>query len=207
MLQAVYDLGGYHLTPENAKNNTVTTSVDIHSSLALTSNYTPANQIFFSRCLFLLVSNQQKTDNQRINYSKLKDIEKKGLGSITAELFQYRDLVYQNYSNAYGKLHGKLSSMLQFDNIPERHINNLAQTMAAAYILQINGKIQICESTNENDILSDFCEFGKDIILKQHNIMADKTPLAEFFEILQLLLIVTPLLIVFTINLMASFWR
>lgn len=187
LLQAVYDLGGYHLTPENAKNNTVTTSVDIHSSLALTSNYTPANQIFFSRCLFLLVSNQQKTDNQRINYSKLKEIEKNGLGTITAELFRYRDLVYQNYSNAYGKLHRKLSSMLHLDNIPERHINNLAQTMAAAYILQVNGKIQICESTNENDILSDFCEFGKDIILKHHNVMADKTPLAEFFEILQLL--------------------
>lgn len=187
LLQAVYDLGGYHLTPENAKNNTVTTSVDIHSSLALTSNYTPSNQIFFSRCLFILVSNQQKTENQRINYSKLKDIEKDGLGAITAELFQYRDLVYQNYASAYQKIHFKLSTMLQFDNIPERHINNLAQTMAAAYILQVNGKIQICESTNENDILLDFCEFGKNIILKQHNVMADKTPLAEFFEILQLL--------------------
>ncbi len=187
LLQAAYDNAGYHKTPDSSKSNTETDSIEIHSSLALTSNFIPGNSIFFSRCLLIQVESKEKSQDQKIGYQKLKQLETQGLACITVELLQYRPLILSNYNTAFNKLSERISERFKNESIPERLISNIVQTMTCAYILQCNGKISLSESTNQTDILEDFVEMGVVCMRKQFQIQNETSVLAEFFGILQML--------------------
>ena len=187
LLQAAYDNAGYHKTPDSSRSNTETDSIEIHSALALTSNYIPSNDIFFSRCLLIQVDNNQKTLEQKYGYQKLKELEALGLGCITVELLKSRSLILANYSDAFAKLSEGIDKQFKNETIPERLFSNMTQVMTCAFILQCNGKIAICESTDEEDILAEFVEMAVSYMRKQHQIQDDTSVLAEFFGILQML--------------------
>ena len=187
LLQAAYDNAGYHKTPDSSRSNTETDSIEIHSALALTSNFIPANDIFFSRCLLIQVENKQKTQEQKQGYQKLKEVEALGLGCITVELLKYRPLILANYDVAFKQLSERISEAFINESIPERLFSNMVQTMTCAYILQCNGSIAICESTDEADILNDFVEIGVAYMRKQYQIQDETSVLSEFFGILQVL--------------------
>jgi hypothetical protein len=187
LLQAAYDNAGYHKTPDSSKSNTETDSIEIHSALALTSNFIPGNSIFFSRCLLIQVESKEKSQDQKIGYQKLKQLETQGLACITVELLQYRPLILSNYNTTFNKLSERISIEFKSESIPERLFSNMVQTLTCAYILQCNGKIAICESIDEEDILDDFVEMGVATIRKQFQIQNETSVLAEFFEILQML--------------------
>ena len=74
LLQAAYDNAGYHKTAESSRSNTDTDSIDIHSALALTSNFIPANDIFFSRCVLVQVEGKDKTLEQKESFSQLNTL-------------------------------------------------------------------------------------------------------------------------------------
>lgn len=187
LLQAAYDNAGYHKTPDSSKSNTETDSIEIHSALALTSNFIPTNDIFFSRCLLVQVEDKKKAKEQKEGYEELKRLEAFGLGCITVELLKCRSLILANYSRAFRELSERISKEFKSESIPERLFSNMVQTLTCAYILQCNGKIAICESINEEDILDDFVEMGVATIRKQFQIQNETSVLAEFFEILQML--------------------
>lgn len=187
LLQAAYDNAGYHKTPDSSRSNTETDSIEIHSALALTSNFIPANDIFFSRCLLIQVENKQKTQEQKQGYQKLKEVEALGLGCITVELLKYRPLILANYDVTFKQLSERISEAFINESIPERLFSNMVQTMTCAYILQCNGSIAICESTDEADILNDFVEIGVAYMRKQYQIQDETSVLSEFFGILQVL--------------------
>ena len=187
LLQAAYDNAGYHKTPESSRNNTETDSIDIHSTLALTSNYIPTNDIFFSRCVLIQVEGKVKTQEQKENYSQLILLELEGLGYVTVELLKHRSLILANYSKAFKQLSGRIEEQFKNESLPERLLSNMVQTMTCAYILQCHTKIAICESTNEEDILNDFVEMGVVYMRRQYQIQDESSLLAEFFGILQML--------------------
>lgn len=187
LLQAAYDNAGYHKTPESSRNNTETDSIDIHSTLALTSNYIPTNDIFFSRCVLIQVEGKVKTQEQKESYSQLILLELEGLGYVTVELLKHRSLILANYSKAFKQLSGRIEEQFKTESLPERLLSNMVQTMTCAYILQCHSKIAICESTNEEDILNDFVEMGVMYMRRQYQIQDESSLLAEFFGILQML--------------------
>lgn len=187
LLQAAYDNAGYHKSPDNSRGNNETDSVEIHSALALTSNYIPANPVFFSRCLLVQVENKEKTSVQRVSYEQLKEIESLGLAGISVELLRHRNLIDKHYPIAFKKLLNKVKDAFMNESIPERLFSNMVQTMTCAFILQCHGKIAICESTDENDILDDFGKVAIEYIRKQHEIQDETSVLTEFFSIIQML--------------------
>lgn len=187
LLQAAYDNAGYHKTPDSSKSNTETDSIDIHSTLALTSNFIPINDIFFSRCLLIQVENKEKTSKQKEGYAKLKEMEALGLGIITVEILRNRTLILENYGKAFNQLSGRIEEYFKNDSIPERLLSNMVQTMTCAYILQCNGMIAICESAEQEDILNDFVEIGVLYMRRQLQIQEEASILSEFFSIIQML--------------------
>ncbi len=187
LLQAAYDNAGYHKTPDSSKSNTETDSIDIHSALALTSNFIPANDIFFSRCLLIQVENKEKTSQQKEGYAKLKEMEALGLGIITVEILRHRPLIVENYSKAFKQLSGRIEEHFINEAIPERLLSNMVQTMTCAYILQCYGLIAICESTEHQDILNDFVDIGVLNMRRQLQIQEEASILSEFFGVIQML--------------------
>ncbi|WP_044173514.1 DUF6371 domain-containing protein [Flectobacillus major] len=187
LLQAAYDNAGYHKTPEASRSNNETDSIDIYSALALTSNYIPNNPIFFSRCILIQIENKEKEASQRKAFFNLIDLEKRGLGNITVELCKYRKLIDENYNTAFSKIFNRVEQATQNESMPERLLSNICQALTCAYILQVNDKIQVCEYTEESDILDEFVAIALKTIHLQHRIQNETSVLAEFFSILQYL--------------------
>jgi len=189
LLQAAYDNDGYHKSTSDF-NSIDTATVDIHSALALTSNYIPANPIFFSRCLFVPITAQNKTDEQRTAFYALEEIQEGGLGSMTVELLKYRHLLENgNYGTSYNRLYAGLKKNFKGQSVPERLFANMSQILAASYTLQCMGKINLLdfETTDEQEILQEYLSMGETFIMRQWRIMNDSKAVSEFFEILQML--------------------
>ncbi|QHV97874.1 toprim domain-containing protein [Spirosoma endbachense] len=183
LFQAAYDNDGYHRSRDNTSSET--DAIEIHSALALTSNYLPENPIFFSRCVFVPITSQDKTDAQRQAFYRLEELQEAGLGCLTVELLQYRQLIESQYAASYDLLHKHLQAEFKTDKMPERFYANMAQVMAVAFTLASAKKIAITESESTLDILRELVSLGATNIRRQYRIMSEKTALSEFFEIVQ----------------------
>eukprot|EP01034_Spumella_vulgaris_P021298 gene21298-27326_t len=168
LLQAAYDNDGYHKSSADF-NSIDTASVEIHSALGLTSNYIPSNPIFFSRCLFVPITEADKSDVQKNAYDELKELEEGGLGCMTVELLKYRELLTanDNYNVSYNRLYNGYRTRFKGQKVPERLFSNMSQT------------------TDEAEILKEYIDLGEDFILRQFRIQNDSKAAAEFFEIIQ----------------------
>jgi hypothetical protein len=190
LLQAAYDNDGYHKSTADF-NSIDTSTVEIHSALALTSNYIPDNPIFFSRCVFVPISNQEKSDVQRTAYQQLEEIQERGLGHMTVELLTYReDLeMNDNYLLSYNRLYKALKKRFDGQQVAERLYANLAQIMAAPLTLHCFGRINMLpeQADSEDEILEEFVRIGEMYIMRQWRIQNESKSIAEFFEIIQML--------------------
>lgn len=188
LLQAAYDNDGYHKSTTDF-NSIDTATVEIHSALALTSNYLPDNQIFFSRCVYQPIIAQQKTADQITAYDKLVEIETNGLGQMSVELLKHREILTtaDQYTSAYTLLYNGLKTRCRGQNVTERLIANCAQLMAAPYLLQATGKINMLqiETRDRAEILSEFLDMAESSIMRQFRIINEGKPVAIFFEIIQ----------------------
>lgn len=189
LLQAAYDNDGYHRSTDNTGIDT--NAVEIHSALALTSNYLPENPIFFSRCVFVPITAAAKSEDQRNAFYQLEEWQEQGLGCLTVELLQHRAAITagDNYAVAYDRLYNGLKAEFRGENVPERLFANLAQICAVPYLLQIWGHVALLEweCVDEQEVLGAFVEMGAASIRRQHRIQSEKTALAEFMEVIQTL--------------------
>lgn len=184
LLQAAYDNDGYHRASDTTSS--ATDSVDIYSALALTSNYLPDNPIFFSRCIFVPITEQKKSSQQIDAFNSLRDLEKVGFGAVTVEILKYRALIERAFPKAYDNLYTSLKKSLMGESVVERLISNMARVLTPAYILQtyehINMGFDVCD---HDSVLEEFIEMGIANIKRQNHIASEKTALSEFFEIVQ----------------------
>lgn len=190
LLQAAYDNDGYHKSTTDF-NSIDTATVEIHSALALTSNYLPENEIFFSRCVFIPISDQKKVETQIKAYNALGEIEDGGLGQMTIELLKHRQVLEanDNYAVSYNRLYNALKNQYNGQTVPERLFANMAQIMAAPYTMHCMGLINMLpvETTDEREILEGFVEIGEKFITRQFRIQNESKAIAEFFEMIQML--------------------
>lgn len=185
LLQAAYDNDGYHITKAGTVGTNETGSIDIFSALALTSNYIPANEIFFSRCVFVSIASQDKTAQQVVAFNQLEEWQEAGLGGLTVELLQHRAFVENEYGFTFDVLLKRLKAAFTGERIPERFFTNMAQLLTVGLILTSEGLISLTEFTAPADVVDEFVRIGTLNIRRQYRIMAEKTALSEFFEIIQ----------------------
>jgi len=185
ILQAAYDNDGYHRSSDT--NSIDTNSVDLYSALALTSNYLPENPIFFSRCLFVPIVNNQKTQEQRTAFYELEKMLDNGLGCLTIQMLQYRGDIKENFLEAYKNLFEAFRGQFKTLNIAERLLTNMSQVMTVPYILAALKRINIThiENADQQAILEEFVRIGSVAIERQHRIMNESKSIAEFWEIIQ----------------------
>lgn len=185
LLQAAYDNDGYHLSKAGTVGTNETDSIDIYSALALTSNYLPENAIFFSRCIFVAITSQDKTAEQVEAFNQLEEWQEGGLGSLTLQLLPHRALIEQEYGTAFDLLLKGLKKEFAGEKVPERFFTNMAQLLTVATILNSVGHIALTEFTDVPDVVGEFVRIGAANIRRQFRIMSEKTALSEFFEIIQ----------------------
>lgn len=183
VLQAAYDNTGYSRSSDATSIDT--NSVDIHSAIAITSNYLLDDDILFTRCVFVPVIEADKTEQQIIDYNKLEELQINGLAGVTIELLKYRSLIETNFASHYQQLLTAIRQSFKNEKVTIRFISNMAQVMTVPYILQLNGKINIMEFTEADEILEEFVRISSETIIRQHHIASEKSNLSEFFEIIQ----------------------
>jgi hypothetical protein len=184
ILQAAYDNDGYHRSSDT--NSIDTNSVDLYSALALTSNYLPENPIFFSRCLFVPIVSNQKTQEQRTAFYELEKMLDNGLGCLTVDLLQYRADIVENFVQAYKNLFEAFRADFKHIAVAERLLTNMSQVMTIPYILAAVGRINITNATGDQQaIMQEFIRIGSAAIERQHRIMIESKAIAEFWEIIQ----------------------
>lgn len=183
MLQAVYDGGGYEKADKTQGIETL--SVDIRSSLMLTSNFTPEDDIFFSRCILVSVDQSKKTGQQKEAFSEIKALEKGNLACITAELCQLRPLVLKRYKDYYNKFY-KVLKKSGGGAYPERMVSNMASILAPAYALGNADKITLVDALPEGVTLFDWMvRRAERVMVKQHGISTHKSDVTIFWEFIQ----------------------
>lgn len=183
VLQGAYDNTGYSRSSDSTSHET--NSVDIYSAVAITSNYLLDEDALFTRSVFIPIIEQQKTEQQAIDYKKLDDLQINGLACVTVEMLQHRELIETHFPSAYQRLYSHLQKAVRHEKVVVRLISNLAQVLTVAFILQLHGKITVMEYGDPEEILNEFVTIGARVILRQHQIASEKSNLTDFFEIMQ----------------------
>lgn len=179
MLQSMYDGAGYQKA--SFSNDNKVDTVDVQSSLVLTSNYLPENEIFYTRTILVQANETQKTTQQRDAYKALIELERGGLSQICVEILQYRTLIERRFKEMYDALFSYFFNELP--GVDTRFLDNMAGMLAPAMILLDEKEIRMVN-------LDFFEELGKmavENIKQQFDILQETSVTLEFWNIIQVL--------------------
>lgn len=176
-LQAVYDGGGYQRAVNGYSN--LTNSIDIHSAVILTSNYTPNTEFMRQRCVFISYTDTKRSEAQTIAYNRLIDAEIGNLSSVAAEILNYRKLIAHEWKPTHKALFKYLTKRLP--HVESRICNNIAVIMTPARILEKRNVLNLQAIFGLKDSLH---ETALSCCLRQQEILTGKSDLAQFFEVL-----------------------
>lgn len=179
MLQSFYDGAGYQKAAMSNDNRV--DGVEIKSSLCLTSNYLPEDEIFFSRTILVQANETKKTPEQRAAFKDLSEMERGNLSQIACEILQYRDLIEKEFKETYNGLYSFFFD--QLPGIDTRFFDNMACILAPVMILLINNKIRMVQLKFE-DVLAEMCRQN---IKDQFAIIKENTVAVEFWNIINIL--------------------
>lgn len=188
VLQSCYDNSSGLKAKESKGNFNTGLETDtnpVKSAVLITSNFFPESPILFTRCVYIPMNNQRKTDEQRRYYEGfLKQYEGNGMSYITAHLQQYRGYVRDQFWKEYQKAFKEIQKLVQAEQVVDRLIYNQAVLTSLALIINRKEKMfglglsdeQCCQVMYENAAKQ---------IMVQHNEMTENGVLKIFFDILQ----------------------
>lgn len=178
-LQGVYDGSGYQRASKT--NDNQTSSVEVQSSLMLTSNYTPDNEIFLSRCVVVSFSelDKQHTPTQKTAFQQLCKWESQGLACVACDVLRQRELIQTEWKKSFRHLEQYFFKTTE--NLDTRVINNIAAILAGARLLEKHGKINLSSIFGIELSLE---EFGRAACLEQQRILEGESVLQQFFEVI-----------------------
>ena len=179
MLQSMYDGAGYQKA--SFSNDNKVDSVDVQSSLVLTSNYLPENEIFFTRTILVQANETSKTPQQREAFKKLIEIERGGLSCICAELLTYRKLIEERFKGMYDTLFEYFFNRLP--GIDTRFLDNMAGILAPAMILLDEKKIRMEKLNFAKGLIT----MAEENIQEQFRVINGKISNSNFWDVVQTL--------------------
>ncbi len=153
-------------------------------SIALVSNYMPKEEWFFMRCIYQYIGRRERTDARTNAFRKIKEICFNGASQIAFEILQHRHTIKLHFKEAYMEFQNRLSVALKKNDVPDRLINNMAQTLTVPYILHSTCNVFMIESA-PIECMEEFVEIGAKNIMVQYRIMSDNSLLSDFFNIVQ----------------------
>lgn len=180
--QFIYDKGGY----ERAKidDTDETDAIEVQSTLCLTSNYTPEDEIIYSRLIFVRIDKAKHTEEQITAVNKLADLE--NLSCLCCELLQHYDLVNDNFDKTkkelFNTLFGYFNSIRM--DVDTRYIDNMSVLLTPTYILL---KHKIISFGLGDDDMPELMEIGSDNIKAQLENYNGNSEINTFWTTIQIL--------------------
>lgn len=133
-LKNIFDRIGYERGKKDNSFNTESTP--IHSACIVSGQEMPTiENAFFTRCLLISLKETNFTENQRLEFRKLQDLEIKGLSGITVELLRYRDLFDKQFKTVFEVEQKKLIKAVNNNEIDDRLFMNYAALIATAELI------------------------------------------------------------------------
>jgi hypothetical protein len=175
-LKNIYDRKGYERGKKDNSNQTQISR--IFSTLILSGQDMPTIEpALFTRLIFLNFEPLKLTDEDRLQYKKLQDMEKSGISFLTVQGLKYRDQIEDSFKQLHSEESKWLLEKTKGHDIIERLIVNYAMLIAVARVM--------------NDVLplpfvvSEFREYCLELLKQQHFILSGSDDGSKFWEIVE----------------------
>lgn len=156
-----------------------TTSVD--QSIVLTGQQMATADIaLFSRLLFLAFTQTEYTDQERADFQRLKDIEKRGLTHITQQLLRHRGFFQDNFSLHVASVNVKMRLYMRSEVVEDRIFNNWMVPIAAYSTLK--DQIELPWD------LDDLIKMAVKLMINQNKETKKNDDLGNFWKVIQFLI-------------------
>lgn len=183
LLKGIFDRTGHEKGVMS--NDTKTTTTKINSAVYMSGQYYPSRDgnSLVTRCIILPFEKKSQDFSQKEieAFLKLKQMEDEGLSNIIVEAIKYRSLIEEHFSDTLFEIGSQMRDELRSSDADGRVMQNLIVYCAVVKLL---GKQLGLPFSYEK-----FYAESKEIVLRQSAIIADSDQLAEFFKMIQFLIL------------------
>ena len=178
VIQGVWDGAGYH----KATISGGTESVDINSTLILTSNDVPSYEPFFTRQVFVEMNETTFTPQQVEAFNTLQSIE--NMCSVSREILSYRQAIEKEYVKQRKENKAYIADVFRQKNlkIAERYIDNMAVLITPICILIMDNAVNLGRETTAISEVEYVREIAINNIINQTNAWEKYGGLKEYFD-------------------------
>jgi hypothetical protein len=133
-LKGIWDGTGRSRMNMDKDKKKETTAVDC--GVILTGQQMPTADIaLFSRLIYITFYQTEYSQDEKLRFIELKDIEKHALTHITNDIMTHRSYFSKNFSNSYDQVCKDLQDLLDKNKVEDRIFRNWAVIIAAAHCL------------------------------------------------------------------------
>lgn len=184
-LKAAYDGMGHEKGKMTNDNRTAITKVN--SATVISGQYLPTldDNALFSRSILISFEKQKYTAEQMKEFSRLKELETKGLSSMVNDIINYRDQVESKYTMAYSDLIDKMKDDLTREGkaFEERLVRNFVSVLTPVkIILESSSPLEL------NFTFDQLYQYSKEKISELSAQITSSEALANFWQMVEFLL-------------------
>jgi len=184
-LKAAYDGMGHEKGKMTNDNRTAITKVN--SATVISGQYLPTldDNALFSRSILISFEKQKYTAEQMKEFSRLKELETKGLSSMVNDIINYRDQVESKYTMAYSDLIDKMKDDLAREGkaFEERLVRNFVSVLTPVkIILESSSPLEL------NFTFDQLYQYSKEKISELSVQITSSEALANFWQMVEFLL-------------------
>lgn len=177
-LKGLWD--GTGRTKKNMEQNKRNETSNVDCGIILSGQEMPTADIaLFSRLVFLSFTKVEYTDQEKINFNELKEMEKSGLAHITHEILTYRSEFISNFIDNYQAASKILGTMFEKTTIEDRIFRNWTCLLASYRTLAHRINLPF----TEGELFSK----AYDLIIRQNSETKKSNELSIFWSIVEFL--------------------
>lgn len=180
MLKNLWDRIGYDRAQTSQDYRTH--GVPVFSSAVISGQDMPtADPALLTRVILLMFKNNNFTSQDQQHWDALKQVEARGITSVTIKLLGYRDKVDEGFKKSFKHFFSHLAKQFEFEDIPDRLLKNAAAILAPVDTLLKAEAIKLPFSIDEL-VLKTIA------VLKQHKtLLSDNQEISVFWDVVETL--------------------
>ncbi|MEI2274739.1 PriCT-2 domain-containing protein [Sphingobacterium sp. ML3W] len=155
-----------------------TNVVPVRSALAMSGQEMPtAENALFTRTIMVTQTKTNFTDDERIDYNFLKDVEFEGISHITAGLLSNRSFFEKHFKRDFGTKVKEFYDTVKAEDIDERMVKNYAMLLTVYSMM--------CNRVEFPFTYEQLLKVCKDLLLNQHVIVKGTDDTAKFWQVVE----------------------
>lgn len=134
-LKGFYDGSNHMRSIKDSRNRTE--SMPVLSACLITGQHLPiADNALFTRVILAQFHTTEFTEKERQDFSKLQEIQEKGLPFITTEFIKFRKIVEKSFYNSFDKIANDFQKQFAYVEVHTRLIRNMAVLLTIFKVLE-----------------------------------------------------------------------